>query len=74
MLFEPAVYENLFDLFFQSWHKPGAGMSVLDIGHTDGGIADPVVHHRVHTHSDAVLGQHLTSVQHDMTWVYCSAG
>ena len=67
MLFEPTAYKHLFDLFFEiltpyiiNIYIPRAGMSVLDVGHADGGVADPVVHHRVHTHGHAVLGQHLT--------------
>ena len=28
--------------------EPGAVVSVLHVGHTDGGVTDPVVHHRVH--------------------------
>ena len=38
---------------------PGAVVSVLHVGHTDGGVADPVVDHRVHWHRHAVLGQYL---------------
>ena len=29
-------------------HRPGAVVGVLHVGHTDGGVADPVVDHRVH--------------------------
>ena len=34
-------------------------VSVLHVGHTHGGVADPVVDHRVHRHRHAVLGQNL---------------
>ena len=40
-------------------HRPGAVVSVLHVGHTDGGVADPVVDHRVHWYRHAVLGQNL---------------
>ena len=36
-----------------------AGVSVLHVGHADGSVTDPVVHHRVHRHGDAVLGEDL---------------
>ena len=39
--------------------SPGAVVSVLHVGHTHGGVADPVVDHRVHRHRHAVLGQDL---------------
>ena len=39
--------------------SPGAVVSVLHVGHTHGGVADPVVDHRVHRHRHAVLGQNL---------------
>ena len=74
MLFGPAVYKILFYLFFFSLNlddKPCTGMGVLDVGHTDGGVTDPVVHHRVHTHGHAILGQHLTKHCH-MMWI-CSS-
>ena len=35
-------------LFDYSHISPGTVMSILYIGHTDGGIADSVVDHRVH--------------------------
>ena len=38
---------------------PGAVVSVLHVGHTHGGVADPVVDHRVHWHRHAVFGQNL---------------
>ena len=41
-------------------YLPGAVVGVLHVGDADGGVADPVVHHRVHRHRHAVLGQHLT--------------
>ena len=34
-------------------------VSVLHVGHTDGGVADPVVDYRVHWYRHAVLGQNL---------------
>ena len=37
----------------------GAVMSVLHVGHTHSGVADPVVHHRVHRHRHAILRQNL---------------
>ena len=37
----------------------GAVMSVLHVGHTHRGIADPVVDHRVHRDRHAVLGENL---------------
>ena len=37
----------------------GAVVSVLHVGHTHGGVADPVVDHRVHRHRHAVLRQNL---------------
>ena len=40
---------------------PGAVVGVLHVGDADGGVADPVVHHRVHRDRHAVLGQHLAS-------------
>ena len=39
--------------------SPGAVVGVLHVGDADGGIADPVVHHRVHRDRHTVLGQHL---------------
>ena len=36
--------------------QPRAGVSVLHVSHADRGVTDPVVHHRVHRHRDAVLG------------------
>ena len=50
-------------LFDYSHISPGTVMSILYIGHTDGGIADSVVDHSVHRHSHAVLGQHLQIAQ-----------
>ena len=41
--------------------SPGAVVGVLHVGDADGGVADPVVHHRVHRDRHAVLGQHLAS-------------
>ena len=38
---------------------PGAVVGVLHVGHTHGGVTDPVVHHRVHRDRHTVLGQHL---------------
>ena len=43
--------------------SPGAVVSILYIGHADGGIADPVVDHGIHRHRHAVLGQHLDIVK-----------
>ena len=34
-------------------------MRVLDVGHRDGGVGDPVVDHGVHRHGHGVLGQNL---------------
>ncbi|GIY55845.1 hypothetical protein CEXT_810001 [Caerostris extrusa] len=34
-----------------------SGPWVLHVGHGNGGVADAVVHHRVHSHRHAVLGQ-----------------
>ena len=34
-------------------------VSVLHVGHADGGVADPVVHHRVDRYRDTVLGENL---------------
>ena len=38
---------------------PGTWMCILYIGHTDSGIADPVVDHCIHWYCHAVFGQHL---------------
>ena len=46
---------------FYKQFLPGAVVGVLHVGDADGGVADPVVHHRVHRDRDAVLGQHLES-------------
>ena len=40
-------------------------MGVLDVGYTDGGVTNPVVHHRVYTHGHAILGQDLI-LSHDV--------
>ena len=48
--------------------SPGAVVGVLHIGHTHGGVTDPVVDHRVHRDRHAVLGQHLTSLDVSDPW------
>ena len=45
-------------------------VGVLHVGHTHSGVTDPVVDHRVHTHSHTVLGQHLASSDVSDTWWY----
>ena len=37
----------------------GAVMSILHVGHTHSGVADPVVHHSVHRDRHTVLGENL---------------
>ena len=45
-------------------------VGVLHVGDADGGVADPVVHHRVHRHRHAVLGQHLRQRDSDQQFVF----
>ena len=73
MLFEPEVFKIICFIFcfkILTLNIPCAGMSILHIGDTDGSVTDSVVHHRVHTHSHAVLGQHLTCSWHNRRDLY----
>ena len=39
--------------------EPRGVVTVLHIGHGDGGVGHPIEHHRVHRHRHRVLGQDL---------------
>ena len=39
--------------------EAGGVVTVLHVGHGDGGVGHPVEHHRVHRHRHRVLGQDL---------------